>query len=130
MDDFYLNKYGCVMPFHTTKTTEKQCLPNVTMREEYLEFLFNKVFESICHMPCGAMEVTFPSISLDKTGSENETYTKVYFLHAVKIQTILQNYTIITFLAEVGGYMGLLLGMSLLDTHKLFHWFYNVYLQK
>ena len=118
------------MPFHTDKLSEKQCLPNSTLRNQYYEFIKSTVFKDHCHMPCASMEVLFSSSSQSKEGPKNEAYIKFYFLNIIKVQKSVWSYPVVTLLADVGGYMGALLGMSLLDLNKVFNWLYNLYLQR
>ena len=121
MDDYYFKKYGCVMPINTKKPNEKQCLPNDTMTEEYWDSIYKIAYNKYCKLPCSSMEVTFPTITKDK-GTPDEAYVVFYFLNLVKVQTTYWSYTIISLLAEVGGNLGLLLGMSLLDITKVIDW--------
>ena len=121
MDDYYFKNYGCVMPINTKKPNEKPCLPNDTLTKEYWDFIYKIAYSKYCKMPCASMEVTFPATTDDK-GALDEAYIAFYFLNLVKVQTTFWSYTIISLLAEVGGYLGLLLGMSLLDITKVVDW--------
>ena len=122
MDNHYLNEFGCVIPFQSNMPEQNSCALNNSMKNLYREFRKNEVFKSYCQMPCASMEVTFPSITED-VGSPDEAYVKLYLLTVVKVQTSYWSYSIISLLAEVGGYLGLLLGMSLLDITKVIDWF-------
>jgi len=46
-------------------------------------------------------------------------YLKVYLKSTVKVKKMVLNYPFLSMAAEVGGYSGLLLGISLLDVNKL-----------
>ena len=94
------------------------------MKKEYWDLFSNDVFEYNCSMPCATMGVSFSPINYGKTNS-NEAYVKMYLLSVIKVQTSYWSYSIISLLAEVGGYLGLLLGMSLLDVTKIIDWLYN-----
>ena len=122
MDDYYLKNSECVIPFQSNKPKKNPCPLSNSMLNPYWELLVNKVFKSYCQMPCASMEVTFPAIAED-VGSPDTAYVKLYLLTVVKVQTSYWSYTIISLLAEVGGYLGLLLGMSLLDITKVIDWF-------
>ena len=115
MDQYYLENFRCVMPFQTLKPKEKPCNINSTMRDEYFEFFQNIVFKTHCPMPCASVEVTFPPFGY-ATGSPDEAYAKIYLHSIVKVQTSYWSYPIITLFAEVGGYMGLLLGRVIQKT--------------
>jgi len=122
MDAHYLKNFGCVMPFQSNKPKQNPCPLNNSMLDTYIEWRDNKAFKSYCQMPCASMEVTFPAIA-DGITSPDEAYVKLYPLSVVKVQTSYWSYSIISLLAEVGGYLGLLLGMSLLDITKVIDWF-------
>ena len=90
-----------------------------------LEFSQNDVFEFNCSMPCATMGVSFSPMNYGNTNLyTDEAYVKMYLLSVVKVQTSYWSYPIISLLAEVGGYLGLLLGMSLLDITKIIDWLY------
>ena len=126
MDEHYIKTQECVMPFQTFKLEEKKCIPRSDMKSNYWKFLQNIVFEEHCQIPCSSMEVTYPPFAYD-VGLPDEAYVKLYLLSVIKVQTSYWSYPIISLLAEVGGYMGLLLGMSLMDVNKVLYWSYNLY---
>ena len=98
------------------------------MKNPYLDFFYG-IHKKHCQMPCASMEITNPPFQYNP-GLVNEAYVRLYFKSIIKVQTSYWSYPIISLLAEVGGYMGLLLGMSLLDLNKVINWLYNLYLQK
>ena len=64
------------------------------------------------------MDINFGYPIIDTTNID-EAYVKLYFKMAVNIQRNILAYSTLSFLAEVGGYIGLLLGFSLLDLSKV-----------
>ena len=122
MDAHYLTNFGCVMPFQSNRPKAIPCPITNSMLKPYFEFLKNQAFKSYCQLPCASMEVTFPAMT-DGVTSPGEAYVRFYLLTVVKVQTSYWSYSIISLLAEVGGYLGLLLGMSLLDITKVIDWF-------
>ena len=64
------------------------------------------------------MDINFGYPIIDTT-SIDEAYVKLYFKMAVNIHRNILAYSTLSFLAEVGGYIGLLLGFSLLDLSKV-----------
>ena len=68
----------------------------------------------VCPLPCASMTVFFQMPIIGK-GPEDKAYIKFYLKNKIKVSTSRFSYTILSFLAEVGGYIGLLLGVSLLD---------------
>jgi hypothetical protein len=63
-------------------------------------------------------------------GSANSSYIKVYMKSRIKKKSTILDYTFGTMIAEIGGYTGLLLGVSivhitiLFDKLKRTHWNY------
>ena len=72
------------------------------------------------------MSVTFPPLNYD-TGSTDEAFVQFILNDVIKVQTSFWSYSIISLLAEVGGYVGLLLGISLLDITKIVNHFSRMY---
>ena len=56
----------------------------------------------------------------DNDRTDEKSYLKIYLKSSVKFQQTIYDYTLLSLLAEVGGYMGLLLGVSLADITILF----------
>ena len=71
-----------------------------------------------CGIPCSIMDINFGYPIIDTTNID-EAYIKLYFKMAVQIHKNILAYSTLSFLAEVGGYIGLLLGFSLLDLSKV-----------
>ena len=61
------------------------------------------------------MLVTFPPYGSDSV-SQNEAFVKFYLKNIIRIQSSFLNHTLISLLAEIGGYVGLLL----VDLYNIF----------
>ena len=85
--------------------------------KELWEYWSNEAIAS-CGIPCSIMDINFGYPIIDTTNIE-EAYVKLYFKMAVNIHRNILAYSTLSFLAEVGGYIGLLLGLSLLDLSKV-----------
>ena len=81
------------------------------------DYLKNEAIGS-CGIPCSIMDINFGYPIIDTTNID-VAYVKVYFRMAVNIHKNILAYSTLSFLAEVGGYIGLLLGFSLLDLSKV-----------
>ena len=57
--------------------------------------------------------------SKDPNGYDNEAYIRFYMKDEIEIKKSRLSYTEVSLLAEVGGYVGLLLGASLMDIASL-----------
>ena len=64
------------------------------------------------------MDIYFGYPILDGN-NPNESYVKLYFKSSVNVRRNILAYSEVSLFAEVGGYLGLLLGVSLLDITKL-----------
>ena len=120
-----MEKYGCVIPTLTNQPNETSCNMNKEMIKEFWILLGNI---ANCTIPCADMVVTFPPYGSD-SGSQNEAFVKFYLKNIIRIQSSFWSYTPINLLAEIGGYVGLLLGMSLLDVTKVISWLLNLHIQ-
>ena len=57
---------------------------------------------------------------MDPNGYDNEAYVKFYIKDEIQVKKSHFSYSEVSLLAEVGGYVGLLLGVSLMDIASLF----------
>ena len=56
-----------------------------------------------------------PSIDNRPTNPSKEAYIKLYMKSSVKVKCVIMYYDRSTFAAEIGGYVGMLMGMSVMD---------------
>ena len=87
----------------------------------YLTCIFSATREETvrvekCNDPCTSMEVTFGYVIPDIS---NKAKLKIYFSSLVKVQQSRYTYDIINFMGEIGGYVGLLLGVSVLNLDRV-----------
>ena len=73
-------------------------------------------------MPCATMPVIFAGqANSAKNNDDKEGYIKYNFKRKVNVQSSQLIYTQLSLMAELDGYMGLLLGVSLLDIYSTFN---------
>ena len=79
--------------------------------------------EMYCPTPCGTMDIWFgiPVIDELRDIPEDSTAAKLrmYFKKMVRVRKSYIVYTIVSLFAEIGGYMGLLLGFSFMDFTRI-----------
>ena len=116
MDMQFLEKYGCICPIRTNSYfTEKHCLLNASFYESYGNFEHDSLDE-ICPLDCSSMTIIYTVSDVDlHDGNEDEAYVKIYFKNHIKVSKSIIGYTEISLMAELGGYIGVLLGISLMD---------------
>ena len=124
IDTGFSNVYGCTSPVYTKRFNETCNLSQFSIEEKRK---FKHLWEDVtmralgnCGIPCSIMDINFGYPIIDTT-EEEYGYVKLYFKMAVNVQRSILAYSTLSFLAEVGGYIGLLLGFSLLDLSKLVH---------
>ena len=120
-----MNQFGCVVPFIPPKSGEYDICVNKTQCEmEKIMSLFEKsasnTTQGACMIPCASMEVNFGVLFSDKDRNDGKSFIKIYLKSSVKFQQTIYDYTLLSLLAEIGGYTGLLLGVSLADITIVF----------
>ena len=75
------------------------------------------------------MDITYQPPSYGD-GPMDEAYVRFYVNSYIKVYESFWSYPAISALAEIGGYVGLLLGTSLMDISLLIGWFYTHYMKK
>ena len=111
--------FSCTVPFlptirsnFTGNISEICNEPNKSMSAVRLyDFLRASGQSNICGTPCEGMDVYLGLPFISKT-EHNWGHIKIYLKSTVKIKRTVLDYTFLSLVAEVGGYVGLLLGIS------------------
>ena len=116
-----LAKFGCTTPYGPIKN--RACI-NTTLMNQAREFYDDKIMADEyqqCPNPCSTITSTFNIRNQVKNPEESDTtaLTRIEFPSKVKIIQAYPAYTILSLVAEVGGYVGLFLGVSVLDLKSL-----------
>ena len=116
MDEQSLENLGCVSPIRTNRYhTSPRCLLNKTVNKIYQEYK-DRTLNEICKLDCSFMSVIFDRSDINENYiNGNGSYAKLYIKNNVKVSQSIIDYSAISLMAEVGGYLGLLLGTSLFD---------------
>ena len=114
VDKISIEKYGCTTPYGLQKT--KICKDNVN-GSEVLKQHFKALYKNkhSCMNPCEVMSIrafvrkdsVWPSVDGKKVG-----LMKIYFKQNIKVTKGLYLYSTLSLIAEIGGYVGLFLGVS------------------
>ena len=122
--------YNCSVPFHPIFNSEKTfkpieiCHNAVTGKKAFDNF--NKVESSRIlsdeDKPCSRFGI-FPGLpDIDvEDNNEKEAYIRLYINPKIKVKSMVIYYDATTFFGEIGGYIGLLLGVSLVDLIIMFN---------
>ena len=93
----------------------------ITFHFCFFKGALNIAMSYYCPTECTTMGINFgiPIRSTLDIG-KNEAYMKLYFKNLVNVRTSIYSYSISSLIADIGGYLGLLLGFSVLDLTHLF----------
>ena len=116
------NKFNCTVPFlpyfkseltgHETRVCREE---NKSMEaSKRYDYLRSSGQSSLCPSPCEGMDIYLGLPFISKAES-NFTYIKIYLKSSVKIKSIVYDYTFLSLVAEVGSYVGLILGISVVN---------------
>ena len=124
-----MKTWGCTTPFGSNKT---HICTNKTIMKEAIKYHDEKVIdvESIkeCINPC---KTIIPTLSFrQRLEDQIVSLLTLEFPSRVKGIEAYQAYIFISFIAEVGGWVGLFLGVSVLDLRGLFSKIINLISQK
>ena len=105
-----MKKFGCVTPYGYNKTN---ICTNATLAEkayDYFDFTF-KTYTNNCLNPCTFFLIDAIKIDEDNW-TEDSAYLQLSFQEYVKVTEAFYNYLTLSMIAEIGGYVGLFLGVS------------------
>ena len=122
-----MERIGCTTPFGlelnnicTVQNTSLEAL------ELFLDILLNEK-KAECPYPCNFL-INRISITKYRDGkNNNEIWLK--FEEYIKVTTSTYGYTELELLAELGGYVGLFLGLSVFDLRMVFSKIFNNFMQ-
>ncbi|XP_059079351.1 uncharacterized protein LOC131877632 isoform X2 [Tigriopus californicus] len=107
-----LNSSGCVVPFLPSQAEICTSQPGINTT---FWIAWNRVTNQLndCNVPCEVLSVSLSGKNM-KTRSDGLGQITLYFQPRVMRSEEHHLYTVLSLLAEIGGYVGLLLGYSLL----------------
>ena len=90
-----------------------------------------KKYQEFCPLPCVNMQVRFAGLdSTTDNGNENETFVKFYIKDQIQIRESHLSYTLVSLLAELGSYFGLIIGVSLVDIASFIDKMFAIVIQR
>ena len=122
--------YGCVVPFFDN--IEYSICPPKTWKlvKSNMSTLEENTLKS-CGISCFSHDVTvgFPfrrKVKVSEKEKQNKSYIYFKLYPTAQIQTTDYNYGLFSMIAEIGGYSGLFLGISVLDISRIFENYFNL----
>ena len=117
------NMFGCSVPWHpehyslTRGTDIKICNQSslgLEATRQYDKFVDGIITEDL--VPCAWFDIFTGLTDVDETDNNmEEAYARLYLKAKIKVKSIVLHYDSTTFAAEIGGYVGVLLGVSFVD---------------
>ena len=124
--EILISEYGCIVPFLrdyvTTQDTEqsKVCKDPEKRKMVYARYDLLKRNKDlkVCDNPCSATQVFF-GVIFDDEYDKNQAYLQIYLQSTTNINLTVLDYDGVSLVADIGGYSGLLLGVSVIHLSKL-----------
>lgn len=115
--------FGCSVPWHpdtySLKENTKIDICNNSILGLEATKHFDKLIDGIITedlVPCAWFDIFTGITDVDKTDNDmKEAFARLYLKAKIKVKSIILHYDSTTFAAEIGGYVGVLLGVSLVD---------------
>ena len=122
-------KFGCSVPFHppfNTETGKKEieiCKNATIGKKAYSNFqhAIDSTFTAE-YRPCAKFDIYFGLPDTDDTGNKmTEAHLALYVNTDIRVKSTVIYYDKTTFAAEIGGYVGMFLGVSMIDLAIIFN---------
>ena len=114
---------NCSVPFHPTTNSpitgrQIEICNNTKEGKKAIENWSVSFYSSSAtplDQPCSEIQFFFGLPLVNKYRFETEVYVKIYVKSNVKVKSVILYYDMTSLVADVGGYIGMLLGVSLVD---------------
>ena len=126
-----MKNHGCLFPLETNKPNDTMCTFLDQSHESTWDSVIYRQFKEFCRLPCVTMQVRFAGLdSTTDNGNENETFVKFYIKDQIQVRESHLSYTEVSLLAELGGYVGLIIGVSLMDIASFIDKMFAIVIQR
>ena len=124
LNEILVSKFRCSVPFlpNTQITNHNKICKNAKKRQKayaLYDLLKRNKENIVCPNPCSSIEVYFGIMFQDVVHNENRAYLQFYLPTTTRINFTVLDYDGVAMLADIGGYSGLLLGLSAAHLSKL-----------
>ena len=125
-----MKELNCVVPFTKTSENNNICVNKSQTEVDEIMLAFKnsslKTATGTCMSPCTSMDIFFGVLFDDAIRNDGKSFLRVYFKSTIKSQQTIYDYTLLSLLAEIGGYTGLFLGISVANIttvlERMFQW--------
>ena len=73
-----------------------------------------------CEAPCSTMDISYGVLFSDGTRTDGKSSIRFYLKSNVEFKQTIYDYTLLSLLADIGGYTGILLGVSVANVSTIF----------
>ena len=116
-------RFNCSVPFHppiksnTTGKLIEICKTSSLGIKAYNNRwkVYSKMSQIQNYKPCAWIDVTLGMPHVSQDHQKEGAFIRLYFKSHLKIKSIISYYDFSSLIADVGGYTGMLLGISLID---------------
>ena len=124
--EMLISEFDCTVPFLPDYVTTQDTQPiKVCKDPETRKLIYNK-YEllkrnkdlKVCANPCSATQVFF-GVIFDDVYDQDRAYLQIYLQSTTNINLTVLDYDVVSLVADIGGYSGLLLGVSVIHLSKL-----------
>ena len=130
----YENKkrFGCSVPWHPSYFSESKKEINICSNPEAgrnaLKLFSDSRDAPIAggDVPCARYDIDLGIPDISEGNDINETFIRFYLKTDIKVKSIVIYYDSTTLAAEIGGYVGMFLGVSMVDLAIMFNSFFLV----
>ena len=70
---------------------------------------------ALCENPCNTMQIYFGLLFTESKYRKDRAFIKIYLQSMTRVKLTVMDYDSVTMIAEIGGYTGLLLGVSVIN---------------
>ena len=127
-----MDSIGCTTPYglelDNICTEKNKSLEAAQLFYDVLQGLDTNVAKE-CPYPC---QILMNRVTTTDYNEENKTFNTIglVFDKYIKVTTSTYGYTELELLAELGGYVGLFLGLSVFDLRLVFNKIFNIFMPK
>ena len=120
LQEILISQFNCTVPFLPDYNVPKHsqniyiCKDPEKRKASYAKYdlLKRNNENSVCENPCSTITTYFGLLFKDTKYDGNKAYLKIYLQSMTTIKLTVMDYDVVTMVADIGGYTGLLLGMS------------------
>ena len=143
-DNWYLHvateneeMFGCSVPWHPkyfSKSKKRKidiCRGSEAGKNAFKQFSDLKDAPiTVGDVPCARYDVDLGNPDVSDGNDMNESFIRFYLKPDIKVKSTVMYYDSTTLAAEIGGYVGMFLGVSMVDLAMAFNFFFLIMMKR